>query len=88
MRAHMAKGNGQPDPHASKSTRAAQRIVLLAGDERSDVKKVLAEYQGAELPAVDVGEEARRHGAEHSGKIVAAEWQDGDGWRRYLWCKR
>jgi hypothetical protein len=48
----MGKITGQPDQNISKSTRPPQRIVLLAGDEHSDVKSVLAEYEGADPESV------------------------------------
>jgi hypothetical protein len=84
----MGKSNGSAGPNTSNSTRAAQRIVLLSGDDYSDVKSVLAEYSGAELQTVNVNEEVPKFAAEHTGKCVAVEWQDGLGWRRFLWCRR
>lgn len=80
----MGKSNGIPaGPNTSSSMRSPQRIVLLAGDEHSDVKSVLAEYPGADLEKVDVKDEVTKFAAEHAGKIVAVEWQDGLGWRRH-----
>jgi len=84
----MGKSNGPAGPNTSNSTRAPQRIVLFAGDEHSDVKSVLAEYPGADLDKVNVNEAVPRFAAEHAGKCVAVEWQDGLGWRRFLWCRR
>jgi hypothetical protein len=84
----MGKSNGPAGPNTSNSTRASQRIVLLAGDEQSEVKSVLAEYLGADLEKVNVNEEAPKFAAEHPGRLVAVEWQDGLGWRRFLWCRR
>jgi hypothetical protein len=84
----MGKSNGSAGPNTSSSTRAAQRLVLLAGDEQSAVKNVLAEYPGAELEKINVNAEVLRFAAEHAGKWVAIEWQDGQGWRRFLWCRR
>jgi len=52
------------------------------------VKSVLAEYPGADLDKVNVNEEAPKFAAEHAGKCVAVEWQDGLGWRRFLWCRQ
>jgi hypothetical protein len=84
----MGKSNDPAGPNTSKSTRAPQRIVLLAGDQHSEVKSVLAEYPGADLEKVDVKDEVTKFAAEHAGKYVAVEWQDGLGWRRFLWCRR
>jgi hypothetical protein len=84
----MGKSTGQPDPNTSKSTRVPQRIVLLAGDEHSAVKSVLAEYPGADLDKVNVNEEVPKFAAEHVGKCVAVEWQGMQGWKRFLWCRR
>jgi hypothetical protein len=84
----MGKSNGPAGPNTSSSTRASQRIVLLAGDEQSEVKSVLAEYSGADLQTVNVNEEVPKFAAEHGGKCVAIEWQDRLGWRRFLWCRR
>jgi hypothetical protein len=52
------------------------------------VKSVLAEYSGADLQTVNVNEEVPRLATEHAGKVVAIEWQDRQGWRRFLWCRR
>jgi len=84
----MGKSNGPAGPNTSKSERNPQRIVLLAGNEHSEVKSVLAEYPGADLEKVNVNEEVPKFAAEHAGKVVAIEWQDGLGWRRLLWCRR
>jgi hypothetical protein len=84
----MGNSNGAAGPSTSKSERNPQRIVLLAGDEQSEVKSVLAEYSGADLQTVNVNEEVPKFAAEHAGKVVAIEWQDRLGWRRFLWCRR
>jgi len=73
----MGKSNGPAAPNTSNSTPAPQRIVLLIGDEHSAVKSVLAEYPGADLEKVNVNEEVPRFAAEHAGKCIAVEWQDG-----------
>jgi len=52
------------------------------------VKSILAEYPGADLDKVNVTEEVPKFAAEHAGQCVAGEWQDGLGWRRFLWCRR
>ena len=84
----VGKSNGPAGPNTSKSERSPQRIVLLAGDEHSDVKSVLAEYPGADLEEVDVKDEVTKFAAEHAGKCVAVEWRDGLSWRRFLWCRQ
>lgn len=78
--------NGSPPTTASNSP--ARRIVLLSGDNDSAVKTVLAEFDSAEGAKVDVHEKSRQLAAEHPGKCVAIEWQSGDGWVRFLWCRR
>jgi len=84
----MGKSNGPAGPNTSNSSRAPQRIVLLVGDEHSEVKTVLAEYPSANLEKVNVNEEVPKFAADHAGKYVAVEWEDGQGWRRFLWCRR
>jgi len=73
----MGKSNGLAGPNTSDSTRNLQRIVLLAGDEHSEVKSVLAEYPRADLEKVDVKDEVTKFAAEHPGKYVAVEGRTG-----------
>lgn len=82
----MNKNNGSPA--SSVSAAPPRRIVLLAGDNDSAVKKVLAEYDAAEGAKVDAHEQARRLAAEHAGQCVAIEWQGDKGWMRFAWCRR
>ena len=84
----MGKSNSPVGPSMTKSARNPQRIVLLAGDEHSEVKSVLAAYPCADLEKVNVNAEVPKFAAEHPGKLVAVEWQDSLGWRRFLWCRR
>jgi hypothetical protein len=70
------------------SGRAPRRLVLLAGDEQSEVKQVLAEYRGAEVTGTRVHEELQRFAARHRGQLVAAEWEGPLGWTRFLWCRK
>jgi hypothetical protein len=72
----------------SRVTHSPQRVVLLTGDECSEVETVLAKYQDAELITVCVYEQARQLAAEHAGQYVAVEWHDGHTWLRLLWCRR
>ena len=68
--------------------RAPRRIVLLAGDEPSDVAQVLAEYRGAEVTGKRVHEDLQKFAAQHRGRLVAAEWEGPLGWTRFLWCRK
>jgi hypothetical protein len=84
----VGKSNGPAGPNPSNSTRASQRVILLACDEHSEVKSVLAGYPAADLAKVNVNEAVPKFAAEHAGKYVAVECQDGAGWRRFLRCRR
>jgi hypothetical protein len=79
--------NGTGHPPAAKPRTQPRRLVLLTGDERSAVERVLAEYSGAEAPGKDVHAEIDRLAGEHSGRLVAAEWLGPLGWTRFLWCR-
>jgi hypothetical protein len=79
---------GQPLAADAGVARSRQRIVLLAGDERSDLKGVLEQYQGTDLDTVCIYQRARELAADHAGKYVAVEWRDEvlHIWRRLLWA--
>jgi hypothetical protein len=66
----MGNSNGPAGPSTSNSTRASQRIVLLARDERSEGP---AEYPGADPDKVNVNEEVPKFATEHAGKLAAIE---------------
>jgi hypothetical protein len=83
----MGKSNGPAGPSTSSTTRNPQRIVLLAGDEHSEVKSVLAEYPGADLERSMSMRRSPGSPATH-GELVAVEWQGTQGWKRFLWCRR
>jgi hypothetical protein len=68
--------------------RAPRRIVLLAGDESSDVAQVLAEYRAAEVTGKRLHEELQKLAVQHCGRLVAAEWEGPLGWTRFLWCRK
>jgi hypothetical protein len=70
------------------SERAPRRIVLLTGDERSDISQVLAEYRGADVSGRRLHEDLQQLAERHHGQVVAAEWQGPLGWTRFLWCRR
>jgi hypothetical protein len=74
-------------PNAAKQERAPRRLVLLSGDEQSEVDKVLAEYKGAEVSGKKLHTELQRCAGEHHGRCVAAEWLGPLGWTRFLWCR-
>ena len=80
--------NGTGQAPAARSKAQPRRLVLLAGDERSAVDRVLVEYTGAEGPGKDVHADLDRVAAEHRGRLVAAEWLGPLGWTRFLWCRK
>jgi hypothetical protein len=84
-------GNGsaaRPAPGASSTPRCPRRLVLLQSGEESDVRQVLAEYQGAEVSGTRLHADLQRLAAEHAGRCIAAEWLGPLGWTRFLWCRQ
>jgi hypothetical protein len=81
-------GNGPAPRGASSSPRCPRRVVLLAGDESSEVARVLAEYRGAEVSGKRLHADLQRLAEEHPGQCVAAEWLGALGWTRFLWCRK
>jgi hypothetical protein len=90
-------GTGRTDGrHAAKAEpgtrqgtpRVARRVVLLAGDEHSEVEGVLAEYRGADVSGRRLHADVRRFAAELPGRVVAGEWLGALGWTRFLWCRK
>jgi hypothetical protein len=73
---------------AAQKERAPRRLVLLQGEEKSPVERVLLEYALAEVRDSRVLGDVQRLAAEHPGKFVAAEWLAPLGWTRYLWGRR
>jgi hypothetical protein len=67
---------------------APRRLVLLVGDEHSEVAEVCAEYRGTETSGKRIHEDLQKFADEHPGRLIAAEWQGPLGWTRYLWCRR
>ena len=59
---------------SSSAPRAPRRLVLLRGDEDSEVAEVLAEYQGADVSGKRLHADLQRQAAAHPGHYVAAEW--------------
>jgi hypothetical protein len=70
------------------STRTPRRIVLLAGDDRSEDDRVLVEYAAAEAHTATLGEDVDRFANEYRGRTVVAEWQGPRGWVRFLWSRK
>lgn len=77
--------NGPPQ---SSSGRVPRRVVLLDDGEESEVKRVLAEYAGAEASGTRLHQDVQRFAREHPGRCVAAEWLGPRGWTRFLWCRK
>lgn len=75
-------------PIKSESTRAARRLVLLEGDEKSAATEVLKEYTGTNVGASQIHADMVNAAEERPGKILAVEWLSPIGWTRYLWCRR
>jgi hypothetical protein len=75
-----------PESHG-KSERAPRRIVLLAGDESSEVRQIFAEFRGTEVSGKRVHDDLQKLAAQHPGRLVAAEWEGPLGWTRFLWCR-
>ena len=73
---------------AASSPRAPRRLVLLQGDDGSDVAAVLREYQGADVSGARLHRDLQQLAVEHAGRTVAAEWLGSLGWTRFLWCRK
>jgi hypothetical protein len=65
--------------------KAPRRLVLLRGDEKSEIERVLAELPGT-TGGTKLHAEVRRLAREHPGRLVAAEWEGDLGWIRFMWC--
>jgi hypothetical protein len=83
---HVPTANGKATTGSSATPRCPRRIVLLQGDERSEIDKVLAEYEGTQVSGRRLHEDVRRQAAQHPGQQIAAEWLGPLGWTRFLWC--
>jgi hypothetical protein len=80
-------GDG-PAGQSGSSSRCPRRLVLLKGDDQSEVAQVLVEYRDAEVSGKRLHAEVQRQALEHLGQCVAAEWLGPLGWTRFLWCRR
>jgi hypothetical protein len=68
--------------------RAPRRLVLLSGDEKSEVEAVLVEYRGAEISGNRLHADLQKFARDNPGRCVAAEWLGPLGWTRFLWCRK
>ncbi len=80
--------NGSAARAEPAAPRCPRRVVLLAGDEHSDVLEVLASFEGTEVSGARLHAELPRRAASHSGRWVAGEWLGTLGWTRFVWCRR
>ncbi|HZU38587.1 MAG TPA: hypothetical protein VFA18_21860, partial [Gemmataceae bacterium] len=64
-----------------------RRIVLLAGNESSEVEKVLAEWADGSGSHDEITAQLQTLAAQHAGRYVAVEWLGKVGWNRFLWCR-
>lgn len=80
--------NGTPPAGATSTQRVPRRLVLLQGDDHSEVTQVLCEYQGRDISGVRLHQELQQFANVHRGQTVAAEWQGPLGWTRFLWCRK
>jgi len=70
------------------STAALRRIVLLVGNDRSEMQTVLIEYGERIIGATKIHADLIRAAEEYPGQVTAVEWFGPLGWTRYLWCQR
>jgi hypothetical protein len=85
---HSQTANGKAVAASIATPRCPRRIVLLSGDEQSEIDQVLAEYEGIQVSGRRLHEDVRRQADQHPGRQVAAEWLGPLGWTRFLWSRR
>ncbi len=68
--------------------RAERRLVLLKGDENSEVEKVLGSYDSTEPRERDMHAEIERFAVRNKGRVIAAEWHGPLGWTRFMTCRK
>jgi hypothetical protein len=81
-------GTSAPVRPAASGKRCPRRIVVLTGEEQSEVACVLAEYPATEVTGNHVHADLQRYAEENSGRLVAVEWLGPLGWMRFLWCRK
>jgi len=80
---------GEPDfVFDSMKTKIPRRIVRLKGDGQSDVKEVLATYDGSQVIGSKIHAELQNFAAKHPGATVAIEWLGNMGWARFATCSK
>ena len=73
-------------PAQEKAARAPRRLVLLKGDDHSEVEEVLVEYAPEQASGTKLHADLRKLAVERPGRRLAAEWLGPLGWTRFLWC--
>ena len=80
---------GEPDfVFDSVKKQIPRRIVRLAGDEKSDVKAVLATFEGDKVVGSTVHAELQKSAGTFPGETLALEWLGNMGWVRYVTCRK
>ena len=80
---------GEPDfVFDSVKKQIPRRIVRLSGDEASEIRDVLATFEGPAVVESKVHAAVQRLAEEHKGEVVALEWLSNRGWTRYLTCRK
>ncbi len=72
----------------SMKTRIPRRIVLLKGDDKSEVKEVLTAYEGDQVIGSKIHADLQIFAKNHSGETVAIEWLGNMGWVRFATCSK
>jgi hypothetical protein len=84
----QANGTAHPHPGSTAAPRCPRRIVLLRGDEQSEIEQVLEVQEDGQVSGRQLHEAVRVHAVDHPGRLIAAEWLGPLGWTRFLWCRR
>ena len=75
---------GEPDlVFDSMKTQIPRRIVRLKGDAQSEVKEVLATFEGGQVIGSKIHAELHSFASKHPGETVAIEWLGNMGWVRF-----
>jgi hypothetical protein len=72
----------------SQKKQISRRIVRLKSDAESDVREVLATFEGTEIIGSKIHAEVQRLAAKYPGEVIALEWLGNMGWVRFLTCKK
>lgn len=80
---------GEPDfVFDSMKTKIPRRIVRLKGDGKSEVKEVLATYEGGQVIGSKIHAELQNFAGKCPGETVAIEWLSNMGWVRFATCSK